>query len=121
MSRGRMRLDLSATLFLSSPEEYKGGELVITGQYDGEQSVKLPAGDMILYKAGSTHRVKQVEKGLRECCFFWVQSLVRESDQREILFHLDAVIQNLSNKTADDDNVMLMHIYHNLLRLWSDI
>lgn len=111
--RGRMRLDLSATLFLTAPEDYGGGELVI----GGASGVKLGAGDLLLYPAGSLHRVEPVTSGAREACFFWVQSLVRDHDARAMLFALDRVIQSLPDGAAQI--VELTALYHNLLRRWS--
>ena len=113
LSRGRMRLDLSATLFLSAPESYGGGELVI----DGHPGVKLGAGDLLLYRAGSVHRVDPVSHGEREACFFWVQSLVRDHEARAMLFTLDRAIQSLPSGSAQI--VELTALYHNLLRRWS--
>lgn len=120
-NREVMRTDLSATLFLSEPEEYAGGELCIETQY-GTQEVKLAAGDMILYPSTSLHTVKPVTTGKRICAFFWIESLVRDSGQREILFDLDQSIQTLtSDRGATDSEVRrLSGIYHNLIRQWSN-
>lgn len=111
--RGRMRLDLSATLFLSAPDDYCGGDLVI-GDAPG---VKLAAGDLLLYPAGSVHRVEPVTWGEREACFFWVQSLVRDHEARSMLFALDRATQALPTGTAQI--VELTALYHNLVRRWS--
>ncbi|MBX9859563.1 MAG: Fe2+-dependent dioxygenase [Sphingomonas sp.] len=111
--RGRMRLDLSATLFLTPPEDYGGGELVI----DGAPGVRLAAGDLLLYPAGSVHRVEPVTSGEREACFFWVQSLVRDHEARAMLFALDRAIQSLPS--GAEQIVELTALYHNLLRRWS--
>jgi PKHD-type hydroxylase len=117
---GRMRLDLSATLFLSPPGDYEGGELVVR-QGGGEQAFKLPAGDMLLYPAGSLHRVEPVRSGEREACFFWVQSLVRDPGQRGLLFDLDArIIAMRADGVADAHVLGLTALYHSLLRLWVD-
>jgi len=118
----RIRSDLSATLFLSDPADYDGGELTIEGQY-GAQSVKLAAGDMILYPAGSLHRVAPVTRGTRLASFFWIQSMVREEEARRTLFELDQSIQELG---ADRDGgdpaiVRLTGVYHNLLRKWAEL
>ena len=115
-----MRTDLSATLFLSEPEEYQGGELCIETQY-GNQEVKLSAGDMILYPSTSLHLVKPVTQGRRVCAFFWIESMVRDNSQREMLFDLDQSIQTLtSERSATDIEVRrLSGIYHNLIRQWS--
>lgn len=115
-----VRSDLSCTLFLSAPEEYEGGELVIHDTY-GEHEVKLPAGDLILYPSSSLHRVAPVTGGARIASFFWVQSLVRDGQQRQTLFELDAAIQSLTQSGADRDALLrLTNVYHNLLRAWSE-
>jgi len=119
-TRHRVRTDLSATVFLSDPEEYDGGELVI-GDGGEERRVKLPAGDMVLYDAGTVHRVTPVTRGVRLAAFFWVQSMVRNDSQRAILFDLDNALQQLGRTGADHDAcVRLAGIYHNLLRQWAD-
>ena len=116
----RMRTDLSATLFLSAPDSYEGGELVIRGS-GFEQGVKLPAGDLILYPSGAIHHVTPVRKGHRIASFFWVQSLVRDDEKRIMLFDLDRTVQSLSAKGAAQETVLeLTALYHKLLRLWSD-
>ena len=117
----KMRTDLSATLFLAPPESYDGGELMVEDTY-GAQSIKLAAGDMVLYPASSLHRVTPVTRGVRVACFFWVQSMVRDDGQRALLFDLDNAIQRLTATGADDAaRVHLTGCYHNLLRMWSDI
>ena len=117
----KMRTDLSATLFLAPPESYDGGELMVEDTY-GAQSIKLAAGDMVLYPASSLHRVTPVTRGVRVACFFWVQSMVRDDGQRALLFDLDNAIQRLTATGADDAARMhLTGCYHNLLRMWSDI
>jgi PKHD-type hydroxylase len=117
----KLRTDLSATLFLAPPESYDGGELLIEDTY-GTQTVKLPAGDMILYPASSLHRVNPVIRGTRLACFFWVQSMVREDGQRTMMFDLDNAIQRLIATNADEAaRVKLTGVYHNLLRSWSDV
>ncbi len=115
-----VRGDLSATLFLSEPNEYEGGELEIESSH-GNQSIKLPAGNMVLYSSGSEHRVKPVIAGARYASFFWVESYIRDEKQREILFDLDQSIQNLTSKVGNDDKhlLKLTGIYHNLLRSWA--
>nr|WP_199044220.1 Fe2+-dependent dioxygenase [Dyella sp. ASV24] len=114
----QLRSDVSCTLFLAEPEEYDGGELIISDTY-GEHEVKLPAGDAILYPSSSLHRVAPVTRGARVASFFWVQSLVRDDGQRRLLFELDTSIQRLSATGADNDAVLqLTGIYHNLLRQW---
>jgi PKHD-type hydroxylase len=117
----KIRTDLSATLFLGAPDSYDGGELLIEDTY-GTQTVKLPAGDMILYPASSLHQVNPVTRGTRLACFFWVQSMIRDDGQRALLFDLDNAIQRLTATNADETaRVRLTGCYHNLLRMWSDV
>jgi PKHD-type hydroxylase len=116
----RVRTDLSATLFLSRPEEYDGGELVTDDTY-GAHRIKLPAGDMILYPGTSLHRVEPVTSAVRLAAFFWVQSMVRADSQRALLFALDTAIQQLAGALPDSPAVaQLFNVYHNLLRQWAD-
>jgi PKHD-type hydroxylase len=116
----RVRTDLSATLFLTDPAEYEGGELVLE-DYLGSQRIKLAAGDMVLYPGGSAHHVQPVTRGSRLAAFFWVQSMVRDSQRRDILFEHDSALQELGRQGADHASlVRLAGVYHNLLRLWSD-
>lgn len=117
----RVRTDLSATLFLSAPDEYGGGELVVEDNY-GVQTVKLSAGSMILYPASSLHRVTPVTSGTRLASFFWIQSMVRDDGQRTLLFDLDMSIQRVGQQLPDDPSVVqLTGVYHNLLRRWADV
>lgn len=117
----RVRTDLSATLFLTAPEDYDGGELVIEDTY-GEQRVKFSAGDMVLYPATSRHRVEAVTRGSRWCSFFWIQSMVRDDPQRALLYDLDGAIQSLRAKQGENEEaVRLTGIYHNLLRRWAEV
>ncbi|HEU5048242.1 MAG TPA: Fe2+-dependent dioxygenase [Rickettsiales bacterium] len=116
----RVRTDLSATLFLSEPDEYDGGELVVEDTY-GAHSVKLAAGHMILYPASSIHHVTNVTRGARIAAFFWIQSMVRSDEERTLLFQLDNTIQSiLSDLPEHKAGVQLTGIYHNLLRRWGD-
>ncbi|WP_433706062.1 Fe2+-dependent dioxygenase [Paraburkholderia sacchari] len=116
----KLRTDVSVTLFLSSPDEYEGGELVVEDTY-GVQEVKLPAGDMIVYPATSLHQVRPVTRGARVASFFWVQSLVRDDTKRALLFDMDTAIQRLNASDADAGaRRSLVGCYHNLLRLWSE-
>ena len=116
----RIRTDLSATLFFTSPHEYEGGELVVEDTY-GAQSIKLPAGHMILYPATSLHHVRPVTRGARLASFFWIQSMVRDDGKRTILFDLDVAIQRLNSDYPDHPSaVQLTGVYHNLLRQWAD-
>jgi len=115
-----VRTDLSATLFLSEPGEYDGGELVIEDTF-GSQSVKLAAGDLILYPASSVHRVEPVTRGCRLASFFWIESMVRDDAQRRLLFDLDMSILTLRGTEGDTPPVVkLTGCYHNLLRMWAD-
>ena len=118
----RIRSDLSATLFLETPEDYDGGELVIEDQF-GVQSVKLPAGHMLLYPASSLHRVEPVTRGTRTASFFWIQSMVRDDNARRILFDLDSAVQSVATTQGQGDAavVQLTGVYHNLLRRWAEV
>jgi len=120
-SRHKIRTDVSATLFLSEPDEYDGGELLIEDTY-GMHSVKLPAGHLIVYPAASLHRVSAVTRGARLASFFWVQSMIRDDTQRTLLFDLDGAIQRLHQDHADARALLqLTGSYHNLLRMWSEL
>ncbi len=118
----RIRSDLSATLFLSDPDSYDGGELVIEDRF-GVQSVKLPAGHLILYPASSLHRVEPVTRGTRLASFFWLQSMVRDDGARRILFDLDQSVQRLAGQLGHGDRsvIELTGTYHNLLRRWAEV
>jgi len=119
-SHHRLRTDLSATVFLTDPTDYDGGELVI-GDGEEEKQVKLAAGDMVLYGGGTVHNVRPVTRGVRLAAFFWVQSMVRDESRRGILFELDRTIQQLGHTGADHHAcVRLAGVYHNLLRQWVD-
>lgn len=116
----RVRTDLSATVFLSDPQDYDGGELVVQDLV-GDRRIKLPAGDMVLYSGTSVHRVEPVTRGARLAAFFWVQSMVREDTRRDVLFQMDTALQQLGRDVPDHDALLqLMGVYHNLVRLWSD-
>ena len=122
-SGGRIRTDLSCTLFLSEPDEYDGGELVVEDTY-GSKAVKLPAGHMILYPATSLHHVTPVRRGARVSSFFWLQSMVRQDAQRTLLFDLDNAIQRVapnSDPEVQRSVVQLTGVYHNLLRQWAEL
>lgn len=122
----RIRTDLSATLFLTPPEDYDGGHLIVEDSY-GEKSVKLAAGDMVLYPATSLHRVEPVARGNRVSSFFWIQSMIRQDAQRTILFELDSSIRRLAGGEAADmpevkkSAVQMTGVYHNLLRQWAEM
>ena len=117
----RIRTDLSATLFLSAPDDYDGGELLIEDTY-GVHSVKLPAGHLVLYPSTSLHRVQPVTRGARVASFFWIQSMVRDDAKRTLLFDLDVSIQRLNQDVPDHPAVVqLTSVYHNLLRQWAEM
>jgi PKHD-type hydroxylase len=117
----RVRTDLSATLFLTEPQDYDGGELMIEDNY-GTQSVKLPAGHMVLYPATSLHHVRPVTRGARISSFFWIQSMIRNDGERTLLFDLDMAIQRLAGENPDHPStVQLTGVYHNLIRLWAEL
>ena len=120
-SEFRVRSDLSITVFLEDPGEYEGGELLVEGQF-GAQSVKLPAGDAILYPSSSLHKVTPVTRGCRVASFFWIQSMVRDEAARRTLFELDSAVQRLAGQLGQDDRsvVELTGVYHNLLRRYAD-
>ncbi len=116
----KIRTDVSATLFLTNPAEYDGGELLIEDTY-GRHSIKLEAGDMVVYPATSLHEVAPITRGLRTACFFWVQSLIRDDGQRALLYQMDTSIQRLNQTNADEvARRTLIGCYHNLIREWSD-
>src|SRR5882724_8191726 len=116
----RVRTDLSATLFLTPPEDYDGGELVVEDTF-GSRRIKLLAVDMVLYPGTSVHRVEPVTRGERLAAFFWIQSMVREDAKRTLLFEIDTALQQLGRDVPGHKAVVqMMGAYHNLLRLWSD-
>ncbi|MEX2123656.1 MAG: Fe2+-dependent dioxygenase [Woeseia sp.] len=116
----RIRTDISATLFLSEPDEYDGGVLVVEDSF-GRHDVKLPAGHLILYPGTSLHRVTPVTRGLRFASFFWIQSLVRNDADRSLLLELDTAIQKLALQLPDTPQLaQLTGVYHNLLRRWAE-
>ncbi|MCP5411330.1 MAG: Fe2+-dependent dioxygenase [Alphaproteobacteria bacterium] len=117
----RVRTDMSATLFLTDPDDYDGGELVIEDTY-GSHGVKLPAGDMLLYSATSRHHVTKVTRGSRWSSFFWVQSMIRDEAARTTLFEMDTAIQGLRSRHGDESEIVsLTGLYHNLVRRWADV
>ncbi|MRD45966.1 Fe2+-dependent dioxygenase [Caenimonas koreensis] len=119
---GRVRTDISCTVFLSEPHEYDGGELVIEDTF-GSHRVKLPAGDMVLYPGTSVHRVEPVTRGARIASYFWIQSMVRTDEQRRLLHDMDNHLRRLRSSAgeADPSVIGLTSTYHNLLRMWIDI
>ena len=118
----RIRSDLSATLFLTEPEDYDGGELLVEDTY-GVHEVKLAAGDLILYPASSLHQVTPVTRGVRTASFFWIQSMVRDDTRRALLFQMDIAIQQLAGKVGAGapELISLTGAYHNLLRMWAEV
>lgn len=118
----RIRTDLSVTLFLSEPEEYDGGELVVEDHY-GAQRIKLPAGDLVLYPATSLHAVTAITRGERVASFFWLQSMIRQDSARSMIFELDGAIQGLAGRLDrnDPEIVKLSGLYHNMIRHWAEL
>ncbi len=117
----RLRTDVSATLFLSAPEDYDGGELVIDDLY-GAHSIKLAAGDLVVYPAASLHRVQPVSRGVRDAAFFWIQSMVRDDGARTLLYDMDTSIRELTAQGADAPSLLrLTGCYHNLIRRWAEL
>jgi len=114
----RLRTDVSATLFLSEPTEYDGGELIVQDTY-GTHSAKLPAGDLILYPATSLHRVAPVTRGARVASFFWIQSMVKDDAERQMLFDLDRSIIEMAAPDSPAA-LRLTALYHNLVRKWGE-
>ena len=116
----RVRTDVSCTVFLSDPDTYDGGELSIADTF-GEQSVKLPAGHMVVYPGTSLHQVKPVTRGHRVACFFWIESMVRSDEQRRLLYELDMNLLKLRHAHGETaETTALTGTYHNLLRMWAD-
>ena len=119
----RIRTDLSVTLFLSKPDEYDGGELVVVEDLYGSDEIKLAAGDLVLYPASSLHLVTPVTRGMWVASFFWLQSMVRDAHARSLIFDLDSSIQVLVERLGRDDpeTVKLTGIYRNLIRYWAEV
>ncbi|MEZ5439926.1 MAG: Fe2+-dependent dioxygenase [Lysobacterales bacterium] len=117
-----IRSDLSATLFLTEPEDYDGGELLAETPF-GAQAVKLAAGDMVLYPSSSLHQVTPVTRGQRICAITWIQSAVADEQARALLYDLDCSIRALTPSRPQDDPDInrLIHVYHNLLRRWAQV
>lgn len=123
-TREHLRTDLSCTLFFASPESYDGGELVVhgTGPSVSPGGIKLPAGDALLYPASTVHEVRPVTRGSRLACFFWIESMIRGGEQRQMLHTLDNTIMGLRAANGDNEHtVALTGHYHNLLRMWADV
>ena len=116
----RVRTDISCTIFLSDPDTYDGGELCVVDTY-GEQSIKLPAGSIVIYPGTSLHEVKPVTRGERLACFFWIESLVRSDEQRRLLYELDMSLLSLRTQFGElPEAIKQTGVYHNLLRMWAD-
>ncbi|HUJ87583.1 MAG TPA: Fe2+-dependent dioxygenase [Burkholderiales bacterium] len=114
-----IRSDVSATLFLSSPQDYDGGELVIQ-EISAQRRIKLPAGSMVLYASTNSHRVEPVTRGTRLAAIFWIQSMVRDEARRDILFDLNQILDSVDKKIDAAEKMALASIYHNLLRQWCE-
>lgn len=115
-----VRTDVSCTVFLSDPEDYDGGELMVSDTY-GSRGVKLPAGHAVLYPGTSLHQVTPVTRGQRLACFFWVQSMVRSDEQRRLLYELDMNLLSLRERHGETaETTALTGTYHNLLRMWAE-
>ena len=117
----RVRTDISCTLFLSDPQDYDGGELILHDTH-GDQHIKLPAGHLVLYPGTSVHQVAPVTRGTRLACFFWMESMVRSTEQRRLLFDMDNHLIHLRSTVGETDAAVigLTATYHNLLRMWAD-
>lgn len=117
---GYVRADVSATLFLSEPEDYEGGELIIEDTF-GRQSVKLKAGSLVVYPSSSVHEVTAVTKGARMACFMFIQSMVRDAEKRRLLYDMDMSLMQLRHTVGETEAVVhLTGVYHNLLRRWAE-
>src|SRR6218665_1379482 len=116
---GRVRTDISCTVFFAEPDEYDGGELMVEDTF-GQHRVKLPAGDMVLYPGHSVHRVEPVTRGTRLASYFWIHSMVRSDEQRRLLFDMDSHLMSLRSRMGESDPAVigLTATYHNLLRMW---
>ncbi|MEO8717459.1 MAG: Fe2+-dependent dioxygenase [Burkholderiales bacterium] len=112
-----IRSDVSATLFLSPPDQYDGGELIVQ-EHQGEQRIKLPAGSMVVYSSTSPHRVEPVKRGSRRAAIFWIQSMIRDESKRELLFDLNHILSALHGKAEQPVQMALASVYHNLMRMW---
>ncbi len=117
-----LRSDISMTVFLNDPDQYEGGELVISTEF-GEQQVKLPAGHAVVYPSSSLHKVNAVTKGQRIAAITWMQSMVPDTSLRQTLYQLDRSIQSLiaDNKTNRQELDRLHNVYHNLIRQFSQL
>jgi PKHD-type hydroxylase len=118
-----VRADISATLFLSDPDDYDGGELTIVDAF-GNHGVKLPAGSLVLYPSSSVHSVTPVSRGERIACFMFIQSMVRDADKRRLLYEMDMAL--LALRAEGNTGILIEPVmrltgtYHNLLRRWAE-
>lgn len=121
VSGQRIRTDLSATIFLTDPADYGGGELVVEDEFGG-RSYKLDAGAMLLYPSSSLHRVTEISNGERVSCFLWLESMVQDDASRTMLYDLDQSVQRLTATLGpeDDEVLRLTQLYHNLMRRWAN-
>lgn len=115
-----LRADISATLFLSEPEDYDGGVLTVADTF-GTHGVKLKAGSLVVYPSSSIHAVTPVTRGERVSCFMFIQSMVRDPGQRRLLYEMDMALLKLRQELGETDPVVqLTGTYHNLLRRWAE-
>ena len=114
-----IRTDVSATLYLTPPDQYDGGELVIE-EVSGQRRIKLPAGWMVVYASTNSHRVEPVTRGSRVSAIFWIQSMVRDESRRDILFDLIQILNGVEKKLDPEERMALASVYHNLLRQWAE-
>jgi PKHD-type hydroxylase len=122
MGQGNLyRSDISVTIFLSEPEDYDGGELIIQTPF-GEQQVKLPAGDAVIYPSSSIHRVAEVTRGERVVAVSWIQSMIRDPEKRALLHELNQAREKLLRDNPDaEETSRVNYAYINLVRMWSEI
>jgi PKHD-type hydroxylase len=117
----RYRSDIAITIFLSDPQSYDGGELVIRTSF-GDREIKLAAGDAIMYPASSLHRVAEVTRGERLVAVTWVQSLVRDAAKRELLYELNLAREKLlQNLPEAEETARVNTAYVNLVRMWAEL
>lgn len=114
-----IRSDVSATLFLSAPDSYEGGELILQ-EHQSERRIKLPPGAMVVYASTNVHRVEPVRRGTRVAAVFWIQSLVREESRREILYDLSVIMNGLRDRLDTAENAAIAAVYSNLMRQWAE-
>lgn len=114
------RTDVSTTIFLNEPDEYEGGELLIQTAF-GEQRVKMNAGDAVVYPSSSLHRVTEVTKGERSAAVIWAQSMIKDTQKRELLYELSTAHEALLETQPEDEHTRhISNVYSNLVRMWSE-